>query len=313
MDNKYINLNRLEFFITDHCSCKCKHCSVMNKKELKTHIEKSTAVEIIKKVSKEYNLESIMTFGGEPLLFPEVVYAVHQAAADVGIPTRQIITNGYWSKDPEKIKEIASNLAAAGVNTILISVDAFHQEYIPLDIVKNAAKALLESGIEDLKWSPCWVVSEDDNNPYNNKTRSILKELEEIPIKTGYGNIVSPEGAALEHLNEYFPSKKNLSTGKCTDMPYTDPLDCINSLSIETNGDIAVCRGFTIGNAISTDIMKIIEDYNPYENQYMKVILEEGIEGLLKIADTKGIKVDTQGFHSICDMCKFIRQELSSI
>ena len=40
-----------------------------------------------------------MTFGGEALLRPETVYAAHAAARDAGVPRRQLITNGFFSRD----------------------------------------------------------------------------------------------------------------------------------------------------------------------------------------------------------------------
>lgn len=310
MNNKYIDLERIEFFITNKCSSKCKHCSVQNKKSSQNHIEEGIAVDIIKKLSTNYNIKSIMTFGGEPLLFPNEVIAIHKVAKEVGIPYRQIITNGYWTKDFNIIEKISHKLAEAGVNKILISVDAFHQEYIPLELVKKVANSLLEAGISDIKWSPCWAVSEDDNNQYNKKTKSILEELEEIPIETGNGNVLYPEGAALENLRDYLPSKKCLTKGKCGDEPYTEPLDLIKSISIEPNGDVAVCKDFKIGNVNEKSISEIIEDYNPYNNLYMKTILEEGVEGLLNMVKNRGLNVDSNEFYSICDMCTKLRRKL---
>lgn len=310
MSNKYIDLNRLEFSITDLCSSSCRHCSVKKHEEQKIHIDKSWAVNTIKRASERYKLESIMTFGGEPLLFPETVFAIHKAALDAGVPVRQIITNGYWTKDMAKIEEIAFGLAESGVNKILISVDAFHQEYIPVEAVKKAAKALQKYSSINLKWSPCWVVSEKDHNQYNEVTNKILKELEELNINVGRGNVVSPEGAALENLKEYLPKKKNLLKSRCTDMPYTDPLDSIKSVSIESNGDVAVCRGFRIGNVANEDINAILDSYDPYKNPLMKIIIEKGMEGLLEISENKGIKVDTRNFYSICELCIFIRKRI---
>ena len=49
-----------------------------------------------------------------------------------GIPVRQLITNGFFSRDGDRIKEAAGRLAQSGVNNLLLSVDAFHQETIPL-------------------------------------------------------------------------------------------------------------------------------------------------------------------------------------
>ena len=89
-----------------------------------------------------------MTFGGESLLYPEIVCAIHGQAKKVGIPVREILTNGFWSTRTEKIQEIAQNLAKSGVTEVSISVDCFHQEFIPLKIVKKATNSLIAAGIE---------------------------------------------------------------------------------------------------------------------------------------------------------------------
>lgn len=132
-------------------------------------------MDIVRKVSRKYDVESVMTFGGEPLQFPEIVYSIHKEATDSGIPLRQVITNGYWANDVESIGAIARNLVTCGVNDVHVSVDAFHQEHIPIHLVRKAVESLLGEGIEDLAWNPCWVTSEDDDNMYNRKTKSILK------------------------------------------------------------------------------------------------------------------------------------------
>ena len=96
-----------------------------------------------------------MTFGGEPLLCADTVFAIHKTATDMGIPHRQLITNGYFSNDMAKIKSVAQGLAECGVNDILLSVDAFHQETIPLDIVKAFAKYVFETGTI-IRVQPAW-------------------------------------------------------------------------------------------------------------------------------------------------------------
>ena len=52
----------------------------------------------------EYGIKSVMTFGGEPLLCPETVCEIHKAAKEMNVPKRQLITNGFFSKDYDKIK-----------------------------------------------------------------------------------------------------------------------------------------------------------------------------------------------------------------
>ena len=64
-------------------------------------------------------------------------------------------------------------LTESGVNCILLSVDAFHQETIPIHYVKDFAQAILKEGIP-IKAHPAWLVSSKDRNPYNLQTLRIV-------------------------------------------------------------------------------------------------------------------------------------------
>lgn len=310
--SRYLTVNRIEFAVTYLCSGKCRHCySIVEQENFPKQIDKSLSVEIVRKVGEKYHPESVMTFGGEPLLFPEIVYAVHNEATDVGIPIRSVITNGYWSNDVKKVEEIAIKLKEAGVNSIDISVDAFHQEYIPLDIVRKAAEACLKVGIEDVSWDPCWVISKEHDNPYNLKTKSILKQLEDISIRDCGGNVMEPAGLALINLKEYLPPKEKMPKGKCGDMPYTDRPDSVKCILLEPDGRVAVCNEFYIGNASKNDIIELLEGYDPFKIPEMKAIIKNGMEGLVKWAKTKGVEPDPEGYYSICHLCTSIRRQIN--
>ena len=127
MSGYFKNLNKIEFVITDACTGKCKHCSEGFHKPCGEHIDPAVAANAVRSLSEEYVLKTVMAFGGEPLLYPESVYAIISAAKELGIPVRQVITNGYFSKDVKKIREVAKRLYDCGVNDLLLSVDAFHQ------------------------------------------------------------------------------------------------------------------------------------------------------------------------------------------
>ena len=202
--NKYLkNLNRVEFIVTYDCTGKCKHCSVGEDNPKSLYLDKDLAKNIIYDTAKIYNLESVMTFGGEPLMHPECVCAIHSAATEMAIPKRQLITNGFFSKDVDKIKLVCEEIASSGVNDLLLSVDAFHQETISLDVVKIFAKEIVSLGV-NIRTNPAWLVSREHDNPYNNQTFEILKNFEHLGIEEGYGNIIFPEGNAVRYLNNYF-------------------------------------------------------------------------------------------------------------
>ena len=243
------NLNKIEFVVTYACTGRCKHCSEGEHASCGERIDPKIFAEAVRKISAEYDIQTVMTFGGEPLLYPDAVYAIMTAASELNIPRRQVITNGYFSKNAYKIHEVAEQLAVCGVNDLLLSVDAFHQETIPLCLVKQFAAEAKKCGIP-IRLQPAWLVSATDDNPYNSKTREILNSFVDMDITANEGNIIFPEGNALKNLAEYF-------TDNHPENPYVeDPRD-VRCVSFEPNGNVLG------GNVYRNDIMEIIKDYAP--------------------------------------------------
>ncbi len=250
MKNEYLkNLSKIEFVVTNACTGQCKHCSEGDHAACGEHIDPAIAALAVHKIAAEYDIKTVMAFGGEPLLYTDAVYVIMNAAKELNIAKRQVITNGYFSKNAHKIREVAARLAACGVNDLLLSVDAFHQETIPLDIVKAFAAEAKNCGIP-MRLQPAWLVSPTDDNPYNRKTRELLGSFSDMEIPTGEGNVIFPEGNALKYLAEYFTDER-------PENPYVeDPRD-VRCVSFSSNGDVLG------GNVYERDIMEILADYTP--------------------------------------------------
>lgn len=249
--NEYVkNLNRIEIVVTMACTGKCKHCSEGEHINCKGHINTELVIESIREICGNYKIESLMTFGGEPLIYPEVVCAIHKAATETGIEKRQLITNGFFSNKKERIEEVVQKLEGSGVNRLLLSVDAFHQETIPLEPVKYFAECVTKTKI-NIKLSPAWLVSEENNNPYNLRTKEILREFEYLNISVGSGNVIFPSGNALKYLGEYFDEGIEYSS------PYDEAPRDIKAISFSPNGDVLN------GNVHEKDILDILETYQP--------------------------------------------------
>jgi len=243
------NLEKIEFVITNACTGRCRHCSEGDHRSSGERIDPSAAADAVKKIATHYAIKTVMTFGGEPLLYPDAVYAVHSAAREMGVPKRQIITNGYFSKDISRICETAKMISECGANDILLSVDSFHQETIPLDIVEIFAAELLKRKVP-LRLQPAWLVSREDDNHFNNETRKILESFSGTGIPTGDGNIIFPEGNALKYLGEYF-------TGQSPENPYTEDPNDVKCVSFSPDGTVLG------GNIYTKDILDILRDYKP--------------------------------------------------
>lgn len=248
--NKYLsNLNRIEFVITNACTGKCKHCSQGDHINCREHIDSDIASKTVYDICQSYKITSLMTFGGEPLLYPEAVCKIHKTAERCNIPCREIITNGYFSKDINRIKEVAHMLSESGVTKILLSVDAFHQETIPIDTVSYFADCVINNGIL-LEVHPAWLVSEEGNNTYNEKTRQLLKIFTQKGINISSGNVIIPTGNAKKYFSEYYDS----------DIEYTSPYEQnpknITAITINPNGDILG------GNIYQSSILNILNSYS---------------------------------------------------
>lgn len=251
--NKYVkNLNRIEFIVTNACTGCCKHCSQGEHKNQKEYIDAATAARTIHDIASKYHISSVMAFGGEPLLFPETVYAIHTAAAEMDIPVRQLITNGFFSNDSTKIKAVARNLAQCGVNDICLSIDAFHQETIPTGPVKEFAAEIKQLGIR-LHTHPAWTVNKKHDNPYNRRTIEILAEFQSLGISPSDGNVIIPVGNALKYLGSYYDLDKKYIN------PYDENPEDIHAICISPNGNIDVLYG----NINKTNILEILEQYTP--------------------------------------------------
>lgn len=250
MKNKYLkNLNKIEFVVTYACTGRCKHCFEGNHESCGERIDPKVAADSVRRLAAECDIKTVMAFGGEPLLYADAVYEIMEAARESNVAKRQVITNGYFSNDLTRIRKVAERLWKCGVNDLVLSVDAFHQETIPLDIVKLFASQAVACGIP-LRLQPAWLVSYTHDNPYNRKTREILQSFADMKIPESEGNVVFPEGNALEYLCEYF-------TDDVPKNPYVeDPCD-VRCVSFSPNGDVLG------GNVYREDIMEIVTNYAP--------------------------------------------------
>lgn len=310
--NKYIKeLNRVEFVITDACTGRCKHCSE-GKLLGRNKLDGIKASKSLKELTKYFDIKSIMTFGGEALLYPEEVCKIHKVAKDAGIKQRQLITNGCFSRDKNRINEVTRMLEEKGVNDILLSVDCFHVEKLPLEWVRQFAESLKKNYNGNLHLQPSWVRDRNEDNPYNIKTKECLEYFSDLNIECNEGDIIFLQGNAVKYLSEYFEKKEIDLNFKCGEALYSSDLRNINEISIDSNGDVIPCN-FSIGNIYKKNIIEIIKDYNPYKNKFTKALVTHGIKGLIQEAKKQGINIDTSKFYSPCGVCNYVFRSIKDL
>ena len=248
--NPYLkNLRKAEYIITYACNGACHHCSQGHSPRPGGCIDAERAARDLEKIAASYNLQTVMCFGGEPLLHPDAVCTLIGRAKTLNIPHRQVITNGCFCRDKSVLEQVAKKLLDCGVSDLRVSADVFHQRTLPIEYPLHFALAARELGVP-VRVQPAWVRSRDADNIYDRETRRIVEKFAASSIGESSGNIVFPEGRAREYLGGFF-------TENAPQNPYEeDPFD-VRCLSFEPSGDVLG------GNFYNTDIMDILSQYRP--------------------------------------------------
>ena len=170
----------MEFLVTYRCTSRCEHCHVLTDDadaKIK-HMDLGIARKAIKDAYDLFKIKTLMTFGGEPLLFPEFTCELHKYATELGIEKRQIITNGYFSNKIERIKQVVKLIKESGVNSIYISVDCFHEKHLDYKTVEKFLYELKKADIPIVRLHPAWVVNKQHENKYNYKTKETSRAFQ---------------------------------------------------------------------------------------------------------------------------------------
>jgi hypothetical protein len=136
------------------------------------------------------------------------------------------------------------------------------------------------------------------------KTKQILEELEPVGIDTHYVKIM-PVGRAVQNLRQYFhPTSLE---GSCESEPVIgNVLTNPESICIEPSGEVDICWHL----AKETPLNRVISDYDWRKNPTVKILVEEGPIGLLKMAERDSHQFSKNQFVGKCHLCVEIRKTL---
>jgi len=296
----------LTFLISYKCTNECKHCALYGSpNQDNTLIELGDVKRYLEEVKPNYIVNEVGFFGGEPLLYFNLLVSLIKEVKRYDIPKIGLPTNGYWGKDDKIAKIYALKLKEAGLNQIGFSVDAFHQEFISIDIVRQAIRAVHEAGIEWIGLMAQNLGSKENKNPFNKKTKKITDILsKEFEFCQVINNELLVTGRATNELSKYY-SLTTIPSDKC--LIFKVPM-----FMIDPNGWVfhQSCQGICIGNAKEESLSKIIGVYNYRKHPIIgKLIAKGGPQNLLEIAIEKGY-TPQKGYADKCHLCFSVRNFL---
>lgn len=296
------------FLVTYKCPAECKHCLYQSSPRRNALIRLEDVRRDLLSLKSNWPIEAVCFVGGEPLLYLGLLTSLVREVKAQGV-TCAILTNAFWGEDQSTAREYVGALKDSGLDEMHISVDAFHQEFVPLDAVKEVIRASKEAGIGHIAINAKSLGDPDMDNPYNRQTKRLMEELsEEFDFE---GMRFAPlwiAGRAAYTLAEYLPATK-MPEGRCHRRDGMDVVTDSMYVEIYPDGWIPMCPGIAIGNTNDASASDILRGYNPREHPILAPLLDKGVKGLLDLAVEKGYR-PIEGYVHQCHVCFSARRFL---
>jgi MoaA/NifB/PqqE/SkfB family radical SAM enzyme len=291
-----MSFTTLALMLGYRCNAKCRCCLWGDAHNQGPSLDVEQACSWIDQACALADLKLIGFSGGESFLYAREITALATYARQKYGLAAAASTNSYWAHSQKRAVEKLRPLYDAGLRQLLLSVDDFHQEFIPLDRVGNALRAAKQLGIQ------CTLQS-----IVTKSSRKISDFLAELNVQEGEG-VQATEvfctrigWAATKVPDSEFPAQDNALSSYCS---------MLQPLVIGPDGAVYLCCGaafatpaLNLGNLTREPLKDILEraEWNPILNAlslgngpaYLADCLRESGQGdLLRT-----------GYSSSCEAC----------
>lgn len=289
------------------CSSACKHCLYRSSpRREKQYMQPETLRPCLRQV-RSLGCRSMHIGGGEPLLHLDALIAVLDCCAECGVSIGYLETNCSWHKDEQTTHNTLRRLMDHGVETVMVSVDPFHNEFIPFAKVRAAMTACREVGMGLFAWkmefAPEITQFDEATTHKLDEYRNAFGEdyVRELPGRYG----LNMNGRALQTFGPDLPghSPEAILTTchkPCNEMWQTSHFH----IDLFGNYIFTSCIGLTLA---CEDLGRPI-DAGKYP--YLTALASDGLPGLYREAATNHAFMPAQSYVSKCDMCNDIRRHL---
>lgn len=126
--------------LTRKCTAQCEMCCFECDPDKEEELDKELIFRIIDEAAEIKEIEKIGFTGGEATLREDVLIEAINRTKQRGM-SASLTSNGFWGREPDHAKRWMENLYAAGLDSLTISIDEYHQKYVPLESVRNIIQA----------------------------------------------------------------------------------------------------------------------------------------------------------------------------
>jgi hypothetical protein len=287
------------------CTAACRHCLYACSPERSAgYISKDTAEEI-SGLLREGGCRSVHIGGGEPFLDFDGLVDLVQTVTNKGITVEYVETNAFWAADEHLIKQHLLALSEAGANTLCISLDPFHAEFVPIRLPLYLADICRRVDFGFFIWQEKFlpILSGIDSNKTH--TRAELERLisRDYVLETAQSYGLRIGGRAI-NIEEEYAVRRSVDS-------ITDSRPCRRLLSsghfhVNLNGRFIPpgCTGIAI------HLEEAVRGIPDGKYPVFEALLSGGVLELLRYAQALGFVENPQGYTSGCTLCFHIRHWL---
>lgn len=243
--------------------------------------------------------------GGEPFMdWPRLIDLCRRGKAMGLGPLQKVETNAFWADSEAVARDRCRELDQAGMETLAISADPYHQQFVPLAHCRRLASAAVEvlgAARVQVRWRD-WLESGFDTQDLPDRQRA---ELFAQYAQRGRERF---NGRAADELAVRLPVKPlvNLS-----DSPCSEALLRSRHVHVDADGRVmpGTCAGIVLGQCGGRTMAEIWRQLNDdfHRRPIVGTLGRQGPAGLLPEAVAAGFE-PRAGYASKCHLCWEVRR-----
>jgi hypothetical protein len=284
------------------CSASCAHCLYCSAPTAGGGIMDAGTAENIARTLRRMGVLSMHIGGGEPFLNPDSLRLTIRALRENGIGIDYVETNAFWHRDDGHSEELIRALDVP----IMVSIDPFHAEFVPLGRPLALIRLLSGMGWDFFVWQERYIKRllplARERRATRGELQTLLGEDYLFDAAREYG--LSANGRALTILNKKLPARPAETYLGGAPCRVLDGRHC----HVDLYGSFVPpgCPGIAI------DIVDIWEDrVTPEKYPVATRLTEGGVGALYDYARESGF---TPGAYiSKCELCFFLREYLARV
>ncbi len=289
--------------LTNSCPITCRHCISSCGPSLNTTIDPSNLDQWLDSLKQLSHIDQVCFTGGEPFFVYETLKKSIEISSGKGF-TSTVITNGFWAKNLNRAELMIRELASKGLYSIVVSMDSYHQEHIPIKNIRNI--------IQLSKKHKLRVAISTINNNYP-EVDTLAKEIYcalgryALDVNDYYGAPLMnyPDNKLATNVSAQYNT-----LGICRSIGYI----------IQENGMVVSCCGPSQKNKsclVVGDISKSTAGalYKSHLKSPIPLLLQvEGLRFLINLAKTKKVQIaidDEVNLQNMCSKCVHLMENKS--